>query len=250
MIFTYSGTGNSEYAARALLDEGEALISIPQAVREGRWVWRCAEGERVGFVFPVYFYGLPATVLDFVRRVRFSGPVSYVYAVITCGAGIGGAGEKLRAALSVRGVRLDAVFPLTMPDNYVVLYDVTTPAEEVPILAAAGARLTEIGACIREKRPAGLPVSAAARARTALVYPLYDLRRGTAKFWSDDSCVGCGVCARRCPVQAIRLVDGRPKWVAPRCDHCMACLRCNAVQYGKRTVGKYRYKHPSLRKKG
>ena len=46
MIFTYSGTGNSEYAARALLDEGEALISIPRAVREGRWVWRCAEGER------------------------------------------------------------------------------------------------------------------------------------------------------------------------------------------------------------
>ena len=86
MIFTYSGTGNSEYAARALLDEGEALISIPRAVREGRWVWRCAGGERVGFVFPVYFFGLPATVLDFVRRVRFSGPVPYVYAVITCGA--------------------------------------------------------------------------------------------------------------------------------------------------------------------
>ena len=70
--------------------------------------------------------------------------------------------------------------------------------------------------------------SSAARARTALVYPLYDLRRGTAKFWSDDSCVGCGVCARRCPVQAIRLVDGRPEWVAPRCDHCMEICKTQA----------------------
>ena len=42
-------------------------------------------------------------------------------------------------------------------------------------------------------------------------------------------------------------LNGRPKWVKDRCVHCQACLRCNAVQYGKRTKGKLRYVNPVLK---
>ena len=36
--------------------------------------------------------------------------------------------------------------------------------------------------------------------------------RRTAHFRVEDSCIGCGLCARKCPVQAIRMENGRPVW--------------------------------------
>lgn len=247
MIFYFTGTGNSAYAAKKLLEEGEQLISMAEAVSEGAFDYSPAEGERVGFVFPVYFYGLPDTVRTFAKHVRFSKKPAYVYSVITCGGSIAGAGDLLKKFLAENGTILRAVYSVKMPDNYVLLYDVTTQEQEKPILAAAEAKLEEIRGSIALHRFVGADVSLAAKAQTAMLYPMYDRSRKTAKFYTDDSCVGCGACAARCPAKAIEMVDGRPVWVKDRCDHCLSCIRCNAVQYGKRTVGKYRYKHPSLR---
>ncbi|MFA6507250.1 MAG: EFR1 family ferrodoxin [Treponemataceae bacterium] len=39
---------------------------------------------------------------------------------------------------------------------------------------------------------------------------------------SDDSCTGCGLCARNCPARAIKLRRGRPSWNL----RCVACNRC------------------------
>lgn len=73
MIFYFSGTGNSEHAARALLQENEQLISIANAANSETFTFSPAEGENVGFVFPVYFYGLPDTVRRFVKKTKYSG---------------------------------------------------------------------------------------------------------------------------------------------------------------------------------
>lgn len=248
MIFYYSGTGNSAYAAKKLLKEGEALISMAKAMQEGTASFTPEEDENVGFVFPVYFYGLPDTVRRFMKQVQFDRKPAYVYAVITCGGSIAGAGGLAKDFLAEGGTVLRAVYTVKMPDNYVLMYDVTTPDQEKPILEAAEQKLEEIGRSIALRRFEGTKISAAAKAQTAMLYPMYDLSRKTKKFYADESCVGCGACAARCPVKAIEMVDGKPKWVKDKCDHCLACVRCNAVQYGKRTVGKYRYKHPELRK--
>lgn len=249
MIFYYSGTGNSLYAAKQLKQENEQLISVAKAVQEEQFTYALDDGENVGFVFPVYFYGLPNTVLNFAKRVRFVQKPAYVYCVITCGGSIAGAGHLLKTALETNGIALRAVYKLKMPDNYVLLYDVTTQEEEKPILEAAQQKLEEIRGSIALRRFAGANASLAARVQTAAIYPMYERSRKTAKFYVTEDCTGCGACAARCPVNAIEMVDGKPVWVKEKCDQCLACIRCNAVQFGKRTVGKYRYMHPQLRKK-
>lgn len=248
MIFYFSGTGNSAYAAQKLLAEGEQLISIAQAVQEGTYTFEPAENERVGFVFPVYFYGLPDTVRTFTKQVQFASKPAYTYAVITCGGSIAGAGDRLKKALAGNGIPLRAVFSVKMPDNYCLMYEPTTPEQEGPILAAADARLVQIKEDIACRRIVGADASLAARLQTAAIYPMYDRSRKTARFYADESCVGCGTCARRCPDKAIEMVNGRPVWVKENCDHCLSCVSCKAIQYGNAIRKRSRYQHPSRRK--
>ncbi len=78
---------------------------------------------------------------------------------------------------------------------------------------------------------------------------MFEKDRQTSNFFLDDGCTGCGLCAKRCPAQAIEISDGRPKWVKERCELCLRCLHhCPqfAIQYGDgntREHGQYRNPH-------
>lgn len=64
----------------------------------------------------------------------------------------------------------------------------------------------------------------------------------------SDACVGCGQCASKCPLNNIELRNGKPEW-GKQCTHCMACISycpAKAIEYGKRSVGKPRYRFEEL----
>jgi len=78
----------------------------------------------------------------------------------------------------------------------------------------------------------------------------YDKKvRLTSNFHVEDCCIGCGLCAKKCPVQAIRMQDAKPVWVKEKCVMCLGCLhRCPrfAIQYGSRTKNHGQYTNPSV----
>ncbi len=245
MVLYFSGTGNSLQAARALCPDGEQPVDIAQCLRDRRL--RFPPEEVLGIVCPVYYGGLPSVVADFLKTAVFERPPAYCFAVLTCGSEPYAAAEQLSKALHARGIRLNAVFPVIMPDNYVLMFRIPPAKERERILAAAAERLEEVSAAVERREHTGLHVTVRDRLMTAGVYPSYVHGRKTAKFFADDRCVGCGMCAKRCPVGAITMVDGRPQWTAKRCAQCMACLRCNAVQYGRATKKRERYVNPILK---
>ena len=67
-------------------------------------------------------------------------------------------------------------------------------------------------------------------------------------FTVGNACTGCGQCVRRCPANNITLQTGKPVW-GQDCTHCMACIcycPAEAIEYGKKSLGKPRYHFEAL----
>lgn len=252
MIFWFSGTGNSLYAAKTLSEElGEKMVDIAEMIKKRRFVFSIGENETVGFVFPVYFGGLPEPVKRFISRFRIEdNPTAYTYAVITNGGTPCGCDAMLKKALDERRIKLNCTFDLCMPDNYVLMYNPSTEKEQKRRLERADVQLQKIVLLIRHRNRRGYRSTATGRISTRVLYPFYVHGCKTKKFFADYRCTGCGKCAAECPVNAIEMVKGKPRWKSDKCAHCLHCIAScprKALQYGKNTAKRSRYLHECMK---
>lgn len=67
-------------------------------------------------------------------------------------------------------------------------------------------------------------------------------------FHTNENCNGCGICARICPVNNIKMVNDKPFW-HHQCETCLACyVWCpNKAIYGDVTDYANRYHHPNVK---
>lgn len=252
MIFYFSGTGNSLYAARKITaDIGEKLIDISEAMVGKRYIYSIAEDETVGFVFPVYYYGVPTIVRDFVSRLLLECSGTHCFfAVITCGGGIGGADRLFAKMLKAQNYDLKCTFELRMTDNFVLGYDLHNEVEQKIDLVHADQRIAEIVKSIQTRRGGGASSGIPGMLLTKAAYPFYLHGRKTRKFHADEKCNGCTRCKDLCPVEAIEMRNGKPFWAKDQCVHCLACInRCpkQAIQYGSQTKKRRRFQNPILK---
>lgn len=241
MIYYFSGTGNSKWVAGELARlTGDEAQAIPPLMEHAASEGICLRGPRIGVVFPVYAWGAPDMVERFCRKL-VPDRADYLYAVCTCGDEAGSAMKRLK-----RFFNWESAWSLAMPNNYIIGYDVDGSELEEKKIEAARIKLLRISQAIAmNTREYDVHAGFAAGVKTLLIRPLFNaFARRTKPFRVTGDCSGCGLCARICPVRAIQLEDGAPRWVRKNCAQCMGCInRCpeRAIQYGARTASKGRY---------
>lgn len=251
MIFYYSATGNSQHVARSLaaaLDD--RAVSIREYREAGGASFELAEGEAAGFVTPTHFMGLPLLMADFLATLDLrtkGGEKPYAYLVATFGNFSGTTRSLVADALRERGMQLAAAFGVRMVDTWTPMFDVSDPERNLRITREADARVDEIAERIRARQTGAHRIRTGPPLVGSLMHAHWRAHRSTAPFFVEPGCIGCGACARNCPVSAISMERGAPVWTADTCAQCLACLhRCPAfaIQHGPNTKTHGQWVHP------
>jgi len=247
VLYVFSGTGNSLMLARQLagiLGNTDILL-IPREMSTPQKL----TAERIGIIFPVYCWGPPRIVVDFINRL----PVydRYFFAITNFGGSALGTLPQTKELLAQRGITLSGGWGITMPGNYLPLYGAIPLEKQERMFAAAKQRITEIAQTILAQQSQSCESSFSLfNWMGNLGYKLFlpQLKSADRHFWTDAKCNACGLCSKLCPTANVKLTDNKPVW-SGNCEQCMACLQyCpqEAIQFKKKSLSRKRYRHPQI----
>lgn len=273
MIFYFSGTGNTKWAASKLASAThEDLISIAPYMRADDSSHTLAEpfilkeNERLGFVFPVHGWRVPKLVREFIGRMKVqraepdaAGSLPFTYCVCTAGDSIGLTIENLNQTISQNpslqalGItEVKSSYSLIMPESYVGLpfMDVDPKEKEIWKKSKSAQKLAVICEEIFDRKEG---VSRLVKGPipwffTKVVGGFFENVLITDKRFhvKKDKCVKCGICANVCPVGDIKGGHGEyPEWLHHK--DCLTCFTCyhhcphHAIEFGNQTQKKGQY---------
>ena len=261
MIFYFSGTGNTRWAAEQLAAATqERLFFIPEELKTA-CEYTLENDERIGFCFPVHGWQPPRIVREFVRRLSLRPLPSstspshshYAYALCTCGDSTGLAMTMLAKELAAKGITLQSSQSLIMPESYVCLpfMYTDTPEREREKKEQARLELDRYIAVVQQRQCgySQLTLGLTPWTFSHVIGAYFNRFMITDKKFTVDAdvCTHCGQCARVCPVGDIEFTNV-PTWKND--SSCTCCLSCyhhcpvHAINYGNitRKRGQYYYK--------
>ena len=174
MIYYFSGTGNSLSVAKELarLIGDNMLTDITEADASAQRI----DSDVIGFVFPVYAWGLPLVVKHFISKLPTALPKDcFVYAILTCGDDMAYTDHILRRSLEARGWYLTTCYSLQMRNTYVCLPGFDTDSKEV---------VTKKNKIVHERLPL-----IAEKILKRDVFPDQDLQRGAMPWLKTYICL-------------------------------------------------------------
>ena len=263
MIFYFSGTGNTKWAASKLAAATrEDLISIAPYMRADESSHNLAEpfilkeNERLGFVFPVHGWRVPKLVREFISKMKILREPSdataenkakaedslknrpFAYCVCTAGDSIGLTIENLNEVISQNpslqalGItEVSSSYSLIMPESYIGLpfMDVDPKEREIRKKENAAQELAVVCEEIFDRKEGinRLVKGPIPWFFTKVVGGFFENVLITDKRFhvEKDRCVKCGICANVCPIGDIKGGHGEyPVWLHHK--DCLTCFTC------------------------
>lgn len=226
VIFRYSGTGNSDAAARecarAFAAEGFSVESAPlKSARIDK------APAALGLCYPVHGFTSPWSVIKFALRLPKGTGASAFIVVGRAGLkwgkfeppGLAGtAGFLIALILAVKGYRVRGLLSVNMPSNWYSLHPIQRPRNTDAIIRKGRAIILRFAREIARGRRAWINPNNAyefvfglALSPISFAYLFYGRFFLAKLFFSNDRCNSCGLCAENCPIGAIKMLGGRSK---------------------------------------
>lgn len=233
MILYFSATGNSKFTAEKIAQAiGDKAISVESLSCE----ISISNNEVLGIVSPVHFQQLPIVVKEFLDKTKITvANGAYVFLVATYGTMSGFIAEQTKRLLSNKGIHLAASFSVCMPDVWTPIFDLTNKNKIKQSIESAKTEIDIISQKISVREKGNHTKHRIPYFSHIILDKVFKNARQTKNLFVEKSCIACGLCESHCPVNAIKITDGRPVWQP---DHCSMCLRCLhhcpkfAIQYG------------------
>ena len=249
MIFCFSGTGNSRYIARRIAQASQDTIMDLNAKIKANDHVKIQTGSNIIIVAPTYAWRIPRAVSDWLSKTELTG-AKRIWFVMDCGGEIGNADKYNRRLAQQKRLVYMGTAQIVMPENYIAMFGAPQAAEARKIVEKAEPAILNAITCIQAGHVFAAPrKSLYDRFMSGPVNPIfYRFFVKADAFRADNRCTGCGQCARKCPLNNIQIKDGKPVW-GKNCTHCMACIcycPMEAIEYGKKSLGKPRYHFEKL----
>jgi len=243
VLYFMSGTGNTYRVARWMADAASAgglAVELHQVGFGTEALDRASGPARLtGVLMPTHAFTAPWPIIKLAFRLP-RGKGTHAFVVATRAGtkfgrvnlpGLEGTACYLTALiLALKGYNVRGVQALDMPSNWIAAHSGLKPANVTDIVAKAKVRADGFIRRILDGRTRWgefvflalgvllIPVT--------LGYLVYG-RFGLGKLWfADNRCNSCGLCAKSCPFNAIRMLgrkEPRPYWTL-RCESCMRCM--------------------------
>jgi flavodoxin/NAD-dependent dihydropyrimidine dehydrogenase PreA subunit len=248
IIFVFSGTGNSLWAAKKIAEElGNCEIVSMGSHKE----YTLTDGyDAIGFVYPTYYRGMPARVQYFVFQFDFKNNWNaYFFAVATCGSidTACNATAQLRNLLKRKGITLSYAEKLDMFSNYIIMYNMRDTVKEETRQSARD--LEPIIGNIK-KKTVDLTESGIKPLEQLMYKGFTHLTPHMDKnFNVSETCTHCGICQKVCPVNNIDLGQDKKPYFKHHCEQCLSCIQhcpAKAINYKDKTQNRKRYTHPDI----
>lgn len=242
VIYCFSATGNSLYVAKQIGKEINANI---MPMREKKV---SCEEDVIGFVFPVYYWGLPCRVDEFIKGLTIKSQNPYIFAVSTYGGDAVGVFGAVEQILAQKGYHLSYAKGIKAVENYIPGFKVNNTQK---VEDRFQEKLSVVCEEVKNKAVCKFGKYTFMNKCSQHFFPAKKDKACDQYFNVADKCNGCGICSKVCPVGNILLVGQKPQF-KHQCEHCMACVHACpqvAIEWKKGTVGKERFRnrHISLK---
>ncbi len=245
-IYYFSATGNSLTIARQIA-KGLENCKIQSMAAETPHEPVGGPDNPIGFVFPVFYIGLPRLVKRFAQKLNIRKG-TYCFAFINFGGYGGDTLGMLDDILKEKGVYLSYAAGVRMPGNSIVRYQASASHVVQKLIKNSMDKANEAAGAIANGKLQPVKRNATLLSKMANRGLYKGISEWDEKFEVAGECTGCGLCAKVCPVSNIKMEKRRPVW-QHHCERCLACIQwcpCEAIEYGKKTIGRRRYRNPDI----
>lgn len=224
LLCVFSGTGNTLKVSERLAEELQKSGVDTQIyhIRKDSEKFDLGDADTLIVGYPVHAFNTPATVLKFLKGLPQAEGIP-AYLVRTSGEPLklnNASGITPKRILKKHGFEVRGEYSYVMPYNIIFHH-----TEE---MASRMWRAAEIRI---EKDAKEIAAGAGERSKVnvfrrfaAFVLRIEHPAMPTIgrRFKATENCVGCGICAGKCPESNIKIVDGKPVF-GKSCVGCMAC---------------------------